>query len=663
MNIEELIKSLDNQIKDIEEEKKNNKEIKTNNKPINIQETSYGKYCIFLNTYEELINFIKENKNTTIITHDIQHPKNKQKYNLDYLAKDYNSPLIYTDNEHPINIIKTYDLGTQTILINPTFLKKYQKQFEIDIKNIILEIIKTKPQYLYIPDLLINNDFIQHITNSQDLKDTNIYFDKTTTKTLSKEQIKLFKENHLTVYFNDELISSNKVIYWYTINKLKEKETLNLWTDLTQKEINNFIYINESTKITISPIYSQVIDEIIYIEQLKKIFDIIKNHNRTYNIEIKIENRHLLTKLNLSNYPNINFTIKNNLYNYTQEEYIKEEKQLYQIIEPIKISNLTPYEKYLAIYNIVKQFKPYKENEQASEQSRSLRYILNNDYIVCVGFSDLLTTLLDKVGIPSITTDADVDISKYNDNLENIPTDLKGHQRNIVKIDDDKYNIHGIYIVDPTWDNNIQKDLYNNSTSTFDKRKESRRLEKLTDIDLLLDFHNFDEFLEKINYYLKKEINKKDSFQTKELSFIERIINTYNKLYYQILNILIKLDYSKYQELTNKYNDKLSNPNSLLIKLNKSIQEYENNFADFLTDYSKYIIPLSNQKVNTETTLIAASNIKKELEKYSNKELEEWVDKTLEDNIEQKNRSFPYHYNPNDKRQNYLESSNSHKIK
>ena len=443
----------------------------------------------------------------------------------------------------------------------------------------------------------------------------------------------------------------------------KKLEQFRIDTDITNEELKELINIKDNRQIRIDYPIDKDINERIYLNELIRIFNILNNHKKTYNIEIKIKNRELLNKSNLLNYQNINLTIYNDYHTYTKEEYLSEEKQLDNLISSIKNANLSPYEKYLAVYNIVKQFKPYKENHEDKDKSRYLKYILNNEYIVCVGYSKLLTTLLNKLNIQSMEITADIDSSIYNDNLENIPTKLEGHQRNIVKIDDDKYNIHGIYIVDPTWDNNMNKDLYNNSTSTFDKRKEYKKLEKLTNEDLLLDFHNFNEFLEKINYYLKKSIYKKDKFFINDEHILVRIIKAYYEIYEDIMNLLYNLDYSKYQELYNKYNNQILDTENIYreIRYNQnndiSIKEIEDIFSNFLTDYATYIIPLSNQNINLETTLICASNIKKEIDKYNEEELKHWTNQTLDDNIEQQTKSFPYKYNHNDKRLNYLDDS------
>lgn len=104
--------------------------------------------------------------------------------------------------------------------------------------------------------------------------------------------------------------------------------------------------------------------------------------------------------------------------------------------------------------------------------------------------------------------------TSYDDGFttEDKPTNIEGHQRNIIKNDDNKYNIHGIFIADATWDNHMKYDLYANASMTFDRKKEAERLEKLNDYDLLLDFHNFEEFTKKLNFFLKKR-NKKYLFK------------------------------------------------------------------------------------------------------------------------------------------------------
>src|SRR5574344_594968 len=109
----------------------------------------------------------------------------------------------------------------------------------------------------------------------------------------------------------------------------------------------------------------------------------------------------------------------------------------------------------MAVYDIVKNYKPYKENSKQLEEYRYLRYILNNDYMLCVGDAKLLTTLLKRGGIKSTDYSTSVDTSyDHGYTKEDKPVTLAGHARAMIHIDDDKYHVHGYYIADPTWDNN-----------------------------------------------------------------------------------------------------------------------------------------------------------------------------------------------------------------
>lgn len=432
--------------------------------------------------------------------------------------------------------------------------------------------------------------------------------------------------------------------------------------NLSEEDINNFIYINPLAKIELLRMQSGLeksydcSDEVEYLNTLKNIFKILSTHNRTYNISIRIENRELLSESGILNIPNINLTIWNDCYEYKKEEYLKEEEKIDKMIFSIKESNLSPYEKYLAAYNLVKQFKPYKDSKKNKDHARYLRYILNNEYMVCVGYARLFKTFLDKLGIPSIQIGVDIDIS-YDEGYskENIPTRLRGHERLIVKIDDDKWNIHGIFISDPTWDNSIEYDLYNNSAITFDKKKEARRLERLTEYDLLLDFHTFDDFTIKINYYLKRKI--KESYKK---TYQDKLIHSYKKIYDKIVEILMQLDYPKYIEIINKYEKLIKD---IMYGRISDMKQIEDTFASFLTNYAMYIIPLSNKKIPDNILYQAARNVKTSLEGYGKEEIKEWNKYTRKINQMVHSFSFPYSYNPKDTRINYLKTRGKIKIK
>ena len=445
------------------------------------------------------------------------------------------------------------------------------------------------------------------------------------------------------------------------INDIKNNKKIILNTNPTEADLEKCKKASEDTIIEIYPekLFPTTIDieshynEREYVEKLKNILNILKTQNKKYTIQIRVKNRELFEQSNiLKLYPNINFIIENDLHSYTQNEYIKEEEKLNNLIKPIKESNITQYEKFIAVYNLVKQFKPYKETNKNREESRSLRYILNNKYIVCVGFQKLLETLLNKVGIPTM----DISVKVDDEYKENEGSKLSGHAKNIVKIDDDKYNIHGIYITDATWDNSMNFDLYRFINLTFNEIKEAAYIEKLEIFDLLLDFNNPKEFSEKINYYIKNEIR----FNKRKKTKTEKITRAYEYLFNDILYILEKLDYDKYIYFFNKYHNDIFKLiekieiAEMLSKPDNSLKDLDNIYSEFLTEYLKYIIPLSNNKIDDSVLYEAIKEVKKVIKNYTDNKIDKEMKVIKEIQEEDKEIIFPYSYDPNNETPNYL---------
>ena len=133
------------------------------------------------------------------------------------------------------------------------------------------------------------------------------------------------------------------------------------------------------------------------------------------------------------------------------------EKSSYQdfrgLVESIKwyrkiISDyqLSPLEKLTYAYDIMKTFT-YNESEVDLDDSRNPHRIIKTGNIVCVGYTKLLSEIL--YNLDDNIKASNYSLSCYDEDDETL---LGYHSRGIVKIDDDKYNIHGFYAIDPTWD-------------------------------------------------------------------------------------------------------------------------------------------------------------------------------------------------------------------
>lgn len=112
----------------------------------------------------------------------------------------------------------------------------------------------------------------------------------------------------------------------------------------------------------------------------------------------------------------------------------------------IKDYPLSPLEKLTFAYDIMKTFE-YKGELSDPKEARQPSKIITGDKIVCAGYTALLSEIL--YGLDENIKSGSFSVECYEDD----DTTLKGyHSRSVVKVDDDKYNIHGYYILDPTWD-------------------------------------------------------------------------------------------------------------------------------------------------------------------------------------------------------------------
>lgn len=272
--------------------------------------------------------------------------------------------------------------------------------------------------------------------------------------------------------------------------------------------INNIATFNNKLNET-NPIYILLdIIDLKYINNKNTI--ILDISNLSYQDKLLI--------INKINRENVYFMDK-----YTSNEILslQDIKYIYQKIE--NLANIfkqhSPLEQLYGIYNLLKS-RPYlKENPQEDAKiSRSLKYILNNEPIVCLGFCNLFMAICDALNI--------------NTAFIRYENDTYGHVSIMCFINDPKYEIKGIFSIDPTWDN-----LNFNTIKHFLLPIKIEEIEKYTKGYRLRSNQNvFYQLIEKYNNYLKLTDNEQIIKEREEL--IEYI----NIIYY-LLNINKEVDY------------------------------------------------------------------------------------------------------------------------
>ena len=206
---------------------------------------------------------------------------------------------------------------------------------------------------------------------------------------------------------------------------------------------------------------------------------------------------------------------------YYLDELKKADKFTDDFILDIKNSDLSPLEKYLALYTKLQLFYDYKAspNEKNDvDEGRSITSIinLNNEYIVCMGFAALMSYYLDELDILC---------------FEQKVVAGGAHSNNLVYIKDDKYQIEGMYYSDCTWDNSY-KDI---------KLTYAFALVSLFDVDdLELEIYDSEEAV-----FYDQSYSKTDFAINNDIEVFRKleILDKYEQINNQILKIKKETNY------------------------------------------------------------------------------------------------------------------------
>ncbi len=204
---------------------------------------------------------------------------------------------------------------------------------------------------------------------------------------------------------------------------------------------------------------------ICYSDKYDDLFNIIKYYtNQGYFINsiefntISISNKKSMTEIDYSyihkikkyldvlhHYTNINFTYESGL-NANYEDYFSMVESLKWYRSLVLDNDLSPVEKLTYAYDICKTIH-YKQSGLTSKDisnDNTLHLFFKTGNIVCLGYNRLLEEML--LGVEGLKV-SDFVTYEFRDNDNGL-----GHSRGIVRIDDDKYDIHGIYCFDVTFD-------------------------------------------------------------------------------------------------------------------------------------------------------------------------------------------------------------------
>lgn len=423
------------------------------------------------------------------------------------------------DYRHPFILANFKGVFEHALCID---LKYYHENLEE--VNLLLNIICEQKQIPAIEIMdreLITPELLAAIIKNEHIKIVNLGNGEEP-YILTKDVYELFKNTHVRevntalveeelLPVMDELIGYNmrrKLIGMYNYNYLQKTNELIISEPIPTAEIENFKYVQQNATIKITH---------NNYENIFAIIDHVKYHNLNFKIILYIKDKEIFNQY-VFNYLEYFEKIKNiNVHIDNQEislsNYLSYEKRLWEWVLPAR--NLSPFEKHLFIYNIAKNYKEYRENPDDVLEARDLYNIIDNEYMVCVGFSNLLIDLGRKLGLAYHSYDVAVEtgFDELKPPMEVIPSNIKSnieyHSRVICHLVDPKYSLDGYYISDPTWDNDLENDYYNYCLLT---PKETEGMERYNYVSKLLIKEVFfaatiEEFYQKVNYWL--DHNKK----------------------------------------------------------------------------------------------------------------------------------------------------------
>ena len=499
---------------------------------------------------EEVINHIKNCKDSFSIT-----VRNRNALAmLDYLKDirdgkepDFNINLEENGISIPLSFLKFYD-------VIKDYIPKTIKSFKMNYIDDNYEFLSEFPNLEEIEVAKINNEDLQFLGNKTNIKTINGFF------YLRGINIPNSANNGNKVYYKDIVINNNSDYIDGTIDvnvndiknikslldhfDLKDYKTIRIKTNSGEstvelKETNVVIKMVDPSFNNATLLYETITGLGFNVDTIKMVVsDDHKEDNFKYTEFDFTELDELSKKTNLTISYDSSFVREST---YDEFRNLTEAIKWYHSL--LNNYPLSPLEKLTYAYDIMKSFEYTKEKGDASE-SRYPSKIISGNSIVCAGYTALLSEIIKGI-------DDNIKIGAFGVNCykEDKKTLRGGHSRSIVRIDDDKYNVHGFYILDPTWDSYKKEgyEKYGNDYISLDLYQYF--LIPITDYEIIFPYDSEPNFFNKNHSSLnenlseenvEKEIESLNNERIKKGKFSSNSVGVEKLLSYNFPSELIK---------------------------------------------------------------------------------------------------------------------------
>ena len=126
------------------------------------------------------------------------------------------------------------------------------------------------------------------------------------------------------------------------------------------------------------------------------------------------------------------------------DDFLEMREYIDSVVKTIKAKSLSPVEEIMYLYEYVKwySYNVDEGRENHVDEATYIHDILKTGQIICGGYSRLFAQIAKELGHNAFVCQ----INSY-ESFDGI-----GHDRNAIFVDDDRYDIHGIYYLDATFD-------------------------------------------------------------------------------------------------------------------------------------------------------------------------------------------------------------------
>lgn len=360
-----------------------------------------------------------------------------------------NKYLYDTSKKNPLSYEDTYRFSGNQLCINPQYYKRHVKEIE----ELVVNTMKSTTQdSINITDSsLVTKEVLDAIIQNPNIKIVTLPKDKYISK---EDRERLLKGiNHLNCFVDFE--KEADALYEYVPGL-----TISNYPTIAGVTVENFgnstillkidEYLEESELTLLKNLFEKFPKEKTVVsfernDQIKEVLSAIVSNS------IFINNKSSFTKEDYQRFEEITDNKVSFLVGFqttaTPKQLREREEILDTIVEEVKAKDLSPLEEYMYLYNVTKLFKEYKEVPEnlPTAHSRQSEFTLFNEYMVCVGYAELLEKLVSRLG------NSDISTVTYNCIVQAKEGPV-GHTRCITMLKDEKYRVKGTYISDPTWD-------------------------------------------------------------------------------------------------------------------------------------------------------------------------------------------------------------------